>query len=75
MERYVPEYKIRDSKHTWYNARCAEAKQAKGRTWRKLKKQRNDANRETYNKGRNEYVRIRREEEIAFEKDVHDRGT
>ena len=70
VEIYVPKYQLRDSKYTWYNARCAEAKRAKDRTWRKLKKQRNEINRERYNEARNEYVRIRREEEIAFEKDV-----
>ena len=70
VERYVPKYKIRSSKHTWYNARCAEAKRTRDRTWRKVKKQRNEINRERYKEARNEYVRIRREEEIAFEKDV-----
>ena len=47
VERYVPKYKIRNSKHTWYSVRCAEAKQAKDRTWKKLKKQRNESNRDT----------------------------
>ena len=60
VERYVPKYKIRDSKYTWYNARCAEVKRAKDRTWRKLKKQRNEINRERYNEARNEYVWVRR---------------
>ena len=32
VERYVPKYKIRSSKHSWNNARCAEAKRAKDRT-------------------------------------------
>ena len=44
VERYIPKYKIKNSKHTWYNARCAEAKRAKDRTWRKLRKQRNKSN-------------------------------
>ena len=57
---------IRSRKQTWYNARCAEAKRAKDRTWRKLKKQRNESNRERYKEARNEYGRIRREEEIVF---------
>ena len=70
VERYVPKYKLKKSKHTWYNARCPEAKRVKARTWRKLKKQKNKSNRERYNEARNEYVRIRREEEIAFKKDV-----
>ena len=70
MDRYVPKYKVRNSKYTWYNARCAEAKRAKDRTWRKLKKQRDENSREKYKEARKKYVRIRREEEIAFEKDV-----
>ena len=70
VERYVLKYKIRNSKHMWCNARCADAKRVKDRAWRKLKKQRNETNRERYNEARNEYVRIRREEQIAFEKDV-----
>ena len=46
VERYVPKYKVRSSKHTWYNDRCAEAMRAKDRAWRKQKKQRNKSNRE-----------------------------
>ena len=39
VERYFPNYKVRSSKHTWYNARCAEARRAKDRAWRELRKQ------------------------------------
>ena len=46
VERYVSKYKVRNSKHTQYNARCAEAKRAKDRTWRKLKKKKNENNRQ-----------------------------
>ena len=62
VERYVPKYKLRDSKHTWYNARCAKAKQAKDRTWRKLKKQRNEIDSERDTKKQEMSVRIRRGE-------------
>ena len=48
VERCVPKYKVRSHKHKWYNARCAEAKRAQDRAWRKLKKQRNENNRERY---------------------------
>ena len=41
VKKYVPKYKIKNSKHMWHNARCAEAKRVKDSTWRKLKKQRN----------------------------------
>ena len=38
----------KEEQHMWYNARCAEAKRVKDRTSRKLKKQRNESNRERY---------------------------
>ena len=49
--------KVRSSKNMWYNVRCAEAKRAQERAWRKLKQQSNANNREKYKKARNEYVR------------------
>ena len=70
VKKYVPIYKVRKSKHNWYNARCAEAKKRKDKAWKLLKKQRNENNREQYKEARNEYVRIRKEEERIFEKDV-----
>ena len=56
VQRYVPVHKTRESIHSWYNARCARAKKIKDATWRKLKKHRNDINREQYKEARNEYV-------------------
>lgn len=38
VQKYVPVNKIRESKHTWYDARCAVAKNGKDIAWRKLKK-------------------------------------
>ncbi|MPC57590.1 hypothetical protein E2C01_051573 [Portunus trituberculatus] len=42
----------------------------KDKAWKKLKKQRNESNRQQYKDARNEYIRVRREEERNFEKDV-----
>ena len=70
VQKYVPLYKVKKSKHSWYNARCQEAKREKDRAWKKLLKQRNEYNSENYKEARNEYIRIRREVERNFEKDV-----
>ena len=70
VQKYVPVYRIKKSKHSWYNARCTEAKKRKDKAWKKLKKQRNEYNREQYKEARNEYVRIRKEEQRKFEKNV-----
>ena len=70
VKKYVPLYNVRRKKYSWYNARCQEAKRAKDRAWKKLIKQRNLFNSERYKEARNEYIRIRREEERNFEKDV-----
>lgn len=47
VERFVPRYKIKKNKMEWYNARCAEAKK-KEKTWRKMRKQWSEMNREEY---------------------------
>lgn len=68
--QYVPLYKVKKNTGPWYNGRCAEAKKTKDKAWKKLKTQRNENNSLQYRKARNEYVRIRREEERNFERDV-----
>ena len=47
LKRYVPIYKVRESKHMWYDTRCANAK-SKDVVWKKSKKQRNGDNRKHY---------------------------
>ena len=42
-------------------------------TWKRWRKQRAKSNREQYREARNDYVRMRREEEIQFEKDIVDK--
>ena len=73
VQKYVPLFNVKRRKYSWYNARCQEAKRAKDRAWKKLIKQRNGYNSEKYKEARNEYIRIRREEERNFEKDVVDK--
>ena len=54
-------YRVRKKKHSWYNARCAEAKKIRDAAWKRWRRQR---------EARNDNVRIRREEEIQLEKDI-----
>ena len=70
VQKYVPVYRVRESKYSWFNGRCVEAKKRKDKAWKKWMKNRNDINREQYRNERNEYVRIRREEERSFERDI-----
>ena len=70
VQKYVPLHRIRESKHSWYNARCMEAKRNKDKQWKKMRRQRNEHNIKQYKEARNEYVRIRREEERKFERDI-----
>ena len=53
VHKYVPLYKVRESKHAWYNARCVAAKKEKNAAWRKLQKHRIERNRKQYNEARN----------------------
>ena len=66
----MPEYKVRKSKHAWYNRRCTEAKKAKDRALKRMIRRNSEVYREEYKKARNEYCRIRKEEEIKFESDI-----
>ncbi len=34
VQKYVPVYKVRRSKHIWYNVRCTEAKKRKDIAWK-----------------------------------------
>ena len=61
-------YKVKKSKHNWYNARCAGAKKIRDAAWKRWRKQHTEINREQYREARNDCVRIRREEEIQFKK-------
>ena len=73
IEKYVPKIKEnKKKKKEWFNRKCEECRRKKEEAWNKLRKGRN--NRvdlwERYKTARNEYVRIRREEKINYEKNV-----
>lgn len=70
VHKYVPRYKVKKRKHEWFNIRCAEAKKEKDRAWKKMMKQRRQDTREEYRRARNEYSKIRKEEEKHFESDI-----
>ena len=64
---------MKKSKYNWYNARCAGAKKIRDAVWERWRKQCTESNREQYREAGNDYLRIRREEEIKFEKDIVDK--
>ncbi len=54
----------------WFIARCAGAKKMRDIAWTRMKRNRNQRNKEDCKIARNEYVKIRRMEEIDYEKDI-----
>ena len=69
--RYVPTYKVKTKRRSdWFNMTCERAKQRRDKAWDKMRKKPTRENKIHYKLERNEYVRIRREEERKFEKDV-----
>ena len=50
--------------------KCAKAKENRDKAWKKWKKSRNVANKETFKIARNDYVKVRKEEERNYEKDI-----
>ena len=52
VQKYVPVYRVRKSKHSWYNARCAGAKKIRDAAWKRWRKQHTESNREA----RNDYL-------------------
>ncbi|XP_050725009.1 uncharacterized protein LOC127002828 [Eriocheir sinensis] len=69
--KYVPLYKPKEKgKNDWFNARCADAKEKRDKAWKRLKRNKNQRNKEDFKIARNEYVKIRREKEKGYEKDI-----
>ncbi|XP_050692945.1 uncharacterized protein LOC126983856 [Eriocheir sinensis] len=58
------------AKKDWFNARCAKAKEKRDKAWSRLKRNKNQRNREDFKATRNEYVKVRKEEEKRYEKDI-----
>ena len=72
--KYVPEYKVKEKgKKDWFNKRCATAKAKRDKAFKRLMKRPTQENKTEYKLERNEYVKIRREEEMKFEKDIVDK--
>ena len=67
--KFVPEYKPRvKGRNDWFNATCAKAKEKRDIAWKRWKRNRNIVNKESYREARNEYVKIRKEEEKNLKK-------
>jgi len=74
VKKYVPKYKWREEqKQDWFNEKCFKAKEKRDRAWRIWKRNRNARNKENYTSLRNEYAKVRKEEEKKFEKDIVDK--
>ena len=69
VQKYVTVYRVKKSKHS----RCAGTKKIRDAAWKRWRRQHTESNRERYREARNDYVRMRREEEIQFEKDIVDK--
>ena len=72
--KFVPKYKPREEgRKDWFNATCVKAKERRDAAWKRWKRNRSIINKESYRVARNEYVRVRKEEERKFEKDIVDK--
>ena len=64
VKNYVPKYKWKEEqKQDQLNAMCFKAKEKRDRSWRIWKINRNARNKENYWTLRNEYAKVRKEEE------------
>ena len=71
ITRFVPTYKVKAKrKEDWFNMICERAKLRRDKAWKKMRRKPTRENKREYKQERNEYVRIRREEERKFEKDL-----
>ena len=62
--KFVPKYKPREEgRKDWFNATCVKAKERRDAAWKRWKRNRSIINKESYRVARNEYVRVRKEEE------------
>ena len=74
VERMVPRLKPRKKdKKVWFNERCRKAKEERDREWRKMRRRRNERTRANYQRARNTYTEVRREEEAKYEKNIVDK--
>ena len=60
-------------KKVWFNERCRRAKNERDKKWRRMRRRRTNGTIEEYHKARNNYTKIRREEEANYEKNIVDK--
>ena len=71
VDKIVPRIvKDENRRNPWFNGRCNTAKRKRDKAWRKWRKTRTAEAGNEYKTERNEYVRIRREEEKNFERGI-----
>ena len=74
LDKYVPKLGERGKwKEDWFNKKCEKAKEVRDAAWKTWRKRGTSRTKEEYKTARNEYVRIRREEQKNFERDIIDR--
>ena len=74
VQLYVPFYgKKKKGNKDWFNESCVAAKRLKDKTWKTYKKRSTEINREAYKMARNNYVKVRRDEEKKYEKSIIDK--
>ena len=72
VKEYVLFYKVKEKgKKEWFNGKCERAKKRRDEAWR-IMKRKPIQKRKEYKLERNEYVRVRREEN-RYEKDIVDK--
>ena len=71
VSRYVPRYKPRkEGNREWFNGRCTRAKERRDAAWKRWRRHRNTRNKEEFKQARNEYMKVRKEEERSYEKSI-----
>ena len=74
VKKYVPFDQVKEKgKKEWFNRKYNRAKMEKDRAWMRMKRKQKQITKEEYKLERNEYVRVRREEEKIYEKDIVDK--
>ena len=68
----VPKYggKTMQKKRPWFNRKCEKAKELKELAWNRARRHSSERAWAKYREERNEFIRIRREEEIKFERNI-----
>ena len=71
IAKHVPKFKVRPRKDKeWFNNRCQEALTRRNVAWNRARRKPSNHAQKKYKDARNEYVKIRREEEAKYEKNI-----